>query len=239
MGRRQVIDPRVRAEVIATYGNTCWLGLPGCTVVGEEDDHIVPHSHGGKATVANIRRACKHCNASRQDRVLYGYGARLHMIVCPPGCDAVALDYITEHSRSVDPVVAYSYLADAMGVAAHESRAERVAVGMAWSAAYRSFTTCAEPLDVWCVRSFPSSRRHPRMLDEWLALDYDIHVMDVDYAEAWDHAVTEDERMLVRRWYSLHLSQALVDARQAARRARLTALGLRSDAASVASRTEW
>ena len=149
MGRRQVIDPRVRAEVIATYGNACWLGLPGCTVVGEEDDHIVPHSHGGKATVANIRRACKHCNASRQDRVLYGYGARLHMIVCPPGCDAVALDYITEHSRSVDPVVAYSYLADAMGVAAHESRAERVAVGMAWSAAYRSFTTCAEPLDGW------------------------------------------------------------------------------------------
>lgn len=48
MGRRQVIDPRVRAEVIATYGNTCWLGLPGCTVVGEEDDHIVPHSHGAK-----------------------------------------------------------------------------------------------------------------------------------------------------------------------------------------------
>ena len=238
MGRRQVIDPCVRAEVIATYGNTCWLGLPGCTVVGE-DDHIVPHSHGGKATVANIRRACKHCNASRQDRVLYGYGARMHIIVCPPGCDATALDYITEHSRSTDPVVAYSYLADAMGVAETESRAERVAVGMAWSAAYRSFTTCAEPLDVWCVRTFPSSRRHPRMLDEWLALDYDIHVMDVDYAEAWDHAVTEDERVLVRRWYSLHLSQALVDARQAARRARLTALGLRSDAASVAARPEW
>ena len=127
MGRRQVIDPCVRAEVIATYGNTCWLGLPGCTVVGEEDDHIVPHSHGGKATVANIRRACKHCNASRQDRVLYGYGARMHIIVCPPGCDATALDYITEHSRSTDPVVAYSYLADAMGVAETESRAERVA----------------------------------------------------------------------------------------------------------------
>lgn len=160
MGRRQVIDPCVRAEVIATYGNTCWLGLPGCTVVGEEDDHIVPHSHGGKATVANIRRACKHCNASRQDRVLYGYGARMHIIVCPPGCDATALDYITEHSRSTDPVVAYSYLADAMGVAETESRAERVAVGMAWHGAPR---TAASPhaRNRWtcgaCARSRPAA----------------------------------------------------------------------------------
>ena len=93
MARRQPIDPLVRAKVIETWGNACWLRLPGCTGVGEEDDHIVPYSHGGMDTVANIRRACKHCNASRQDRVLYGYGARLHIIITPPGsCDREAVD---------------------------------------------------------------------------------------------------------------------------------------------------
>lgn len=75
MGRRQTISPAMRAEVIRTYGNDCWLGLPGCIGLGEEDDHIRPHHLGGRDTVANIRRACKHCNASRQDRILSGYGA--------------------------------------------------------------------------------------------------------------------------------------------------------------------
>lgn len=95
MARRQTIDPLVRAKVIETWGNACWLRLPGCTGVGEEDDHIVPYAHGGMDTVANIRRACKHCNASRQDRVLYGYGARLHIVVTPPGsCDREAVEWV-------------------------------------------------------------------------------------------------------------------------------------------------
>lgn len=103
MGRRQTIDPLVRAKVIDTWGNDCWLGLPGCTKVGAEDDHIVPYSHGGMDTVANIRRACKHCNASRQDRVLYGYGARLHMVIVPPGsCDREAVEWIDAHKSAGD-----------------------------------------------------------------------------------------------------------------------------------------
>lgn len=51
MGRRQTISPAMRAEVIRTYGNDCWLGLPGCTRLGEEDDHIRPHHLGGRDTV--------------------------------------------------------------------------------------------------------------------------------------------------------------------------------------------
>ena len=77
--RRQTVDPRIRAKVIATWGNRCWLGMPGCSVTATEDDHIIPFSHGGQDTVANLRRACKHCNAMRQDRVLSGYGATLHV----------------------------------------------------------------------------------------------------------------------------------------------------------------
>ena len=115
--RRQVIDPLVRREVIETWGNDCWLELPGCTHVGAEDDHIVPYSHGGMDTVPNIRRACKPCNASRQDRVLYGYGARLHMMIVPPGsCDREAMEYIDAHKAPGDPVVSFTGLARAMGL---------------------------------------------------------------------------------------------------------------------------
>ena len=85
--RRQTVDPRIRAKVIATYGNRCWLGMPGCSITATEDDHIVPYSHGGRDTVANLRRACKHCNAMRQDRVLSGYGATLHAVIGPPRAD--------------------------------------------------------------------------------------------------------------------------------------------------------
>lgn len=240
MARRQTIDPRVRAKVIETWGNDCWLRLPGCTRVGAEDDHIVPYSHGGLDTVPNIRRACKHCNASRQDRVLYGYGARLHMIVVPPGsCDREAVDYIDAHRHDGDPVVSFSSLAAAMGLGDAPSLAERRAVAMAWSGAYRQFAVSAEPLDVWCTRTTPGSKRHPRMLDEWIALDYDVRVIDPGFTTEWERAKDDEGRDRVRRWYALHLSQELVDARQAERRAQLAALGLRSQIAASPSRPEW
>lgn len=239
MGRRQTIDPFVRAKVIETWGNDCWLRLPGCTRVGTEDDHIVPHSHGGMDTVPNIRRACKHCNASRQDRVLYGYGVRLHMIVVPPGsCDREAVDYVDAHKNAGDPVVSFSALAAAMGLTS-PSLAARRAVAMAWSGAYRQFAISSEPIDVWCTRTTPSSKRHPRMMDEWIALDYDVRVIDPGFSIEWERAKDDATRKRVRQWYALHLSQALVDARKEERRAQLVALGLRSDRAQSSSRPEW
>ncbi len=229
MARRQVIDPRIRAEVIETWGNRCWLELPGCTGVGEEDDHIVPQSHGGKDSVANIRRACKHCNASRQDRVLSGFGARIHMIVCPPGsCDKEAEDFISSHASPSDPVVAWGRLAKAMNVD-DSSLDQRRAVAQAWSAAYRQLCKTASPIDVWMVRTIPSSHRHPRMLDEWLSLDYGVRVIDPGFEVSWQRSSNDLYRTLVRQWYALHLSQRLVDGRQALRRAKLNALGLRHD----------
>lgn len=239
MARRQTIDPLVRAKVIETWGNACWLELPGCTRVGTEDDHIVPYSHGGMDTVSNIRRACKHCNASRQDRVLYGYGARLHMVVVPPGsCDCEAVDYIDGHKAPGDPVVSFSALAAAMGLTS-PSPAERRAVAMAWSGAYRQFAISQEPIDVWCTRTTPSSKRHPRMLEEWIALDYDVRVIDPGFSVEWERARDDATRKRVRQWYALHLSQELVDTRQRQRRAKLIALGLRSDSAPASSRPEW
>ena len=42
--RRQTVDPRIRSKVIATWGNRCWLGMPGCSITATEDDHIIPFS---------------------------------------------------------------------------------------------------------------------------------------------------------------------------------------------------
>lgn len=239
MGRRQTVDPRVRAEVIATWGNVCWLDLPGCTRVGEEDDHIVPYSHGGLDTVGNVRRACKHCNASRQDRVLYGYGARLHMLLVPPGsCDAEAMDWLDSHAAPGDPVVSWPLLARAMRIDV-SSAVQRRAAAMAWSAAYRQFAVCSEPVDVWMVRTMPSSHRHPRMLDEWIALGYDVHVIDPGFDVEWARAAGDDARRTVRQWYALHLSQDLVDGLLARRRRRLADLGLLSAPSARRSRPEW
>ena len=201
--RRQTIDPRIRAKVIATYGNRCWLNMPGCSITATEDDHIVPYSHGGRDTVANIRRACKHCNAMRQDRVLSGYGATLHAVIGPP--------------KATDGL--------------------RLAAAMAWDGAARTLAKSSEPLDVWLVRTLPRSRRHPDMLAEWLALDYDVHVIETPADSTFALDLTPQEYRTAQQWYALHLTQQAVDARLAARRQRLAALGLRRD--SPAERPRW
>ena len=238
--RRQTINPRIRSEVIARYGNRCWLEMPGCTVKATEDDHIIPFSAGGKDTVPNIRRACKHCNASRQDRVLFGYGARLHMIVCPPGsCDREAVDYIAEHAKATDPVVSWSALSTALNID-DDDMEQRRAVAMAWSAAYRHFARSSDPIDVWLIRTIPTSRHHPHMLAEWIALDYDLHILDPGYEESMARARNELYRRLVRQWYSLRLSQENVEARQQTRRRRLAALGLRTiPPTATTARPRW
>ena len=90
------------------------------------------------------------------------------------------------------------------------------------------------------MRTIPASRKHPQMLAEWIALDYDIQVLDPGYAESMARARNDMYRQLVRQWYALHLSQETIGARQAARRQRLAALGLRSMPSSVpSSRPEW
>ena len=81
----------------------------------------------------------------------------------------------------------------------------------AWQGAYNKLVRMNAPVDVWLIKSIPASHAHPRLLEEWLALDYDIHVVDPGAAVV----------------------------RQAARRAKLVALGLRSGSTSVASRPEW
>lgn len=237
MARRQTIDPLVRAKVVETWGNECWLNMPGCTHVGTEDDHIVPHSHGGRDTVANIRRACKHCNAARQDRILNGYGASIHALLAPPRADTQG--WLEGRLLEDSVVVSFDSLRSSIYPMTDPPASVRMAAAMAWDGAYRALAKCSEPVDVWLVRTVPRSRSHPDMLGEWISLDYDIHVMDVPSADTFAHPLSPREERAARQWYALHLSQALVDARQRERRAKLVTLGLRSDRTQSSSRPEW
>lgn len=235
MARRQTVSAATRAEVIEQYGNRCWLGLPGCTGDGEEDDHIVPWSHRGRDSVQNLRRACKRCNASRQDRVLSGYGAVMHAVIGPPSADLYG---------AVEPLIGRSAItvmhSDFMyamrpGVAEDEQTAAvRSAAATAWDAAYRRLSREREPVDVWLFRSLPVSHAHPHMLDEWIALDYDIHVVDPGAANVFD-AVAGDvtAETLARKWYGLRITQQIVNARLAERHRRLVELKLRAEATAT------
>lgn len=224
--RRQTVDPRIRAKVIATWGNRCWLGMPGCSITATEDDHIIPFSHGGKDTVANLRRACKHCNAMRQDRVLSGYGATMHVVIGPPRADfGMAMQSMLRRDSIV--VSFDSLLRDLCPTQSKATDGLRLAAAMAWDGAARTLAKSSEPLDVWLVRTLPRSRRHPDMLSEWIALDYDVHVIETPASETFALDLSHQEYRTAQQWYSLHLTQQAVDARMAARRQRLAALGLR------------
>lgn len=241
MSRRRPIPKSVRYEVQRLYGDRCWLGLPGCTGRGEEDDHIVPFAHGGRATVANIRRACKHCNSMRQDRVLSGYGATLHAVIGPPSADLMG--YVESAAGRDSIVVSHHELMLALcpeGLYPRPCAALRSAAAMAWDAAYRRLAKERLPVDVWLVRNVPATSTHPAMLDEWIALDYDVHIVDMDSETVFSNC-EGDPYMLkaARKWYSLHLSQRLLDSRAQVRRGRLAELGLRAEPATASCRVSW
>lgn len=248
MSRRQVVSPRVRAQVIKEWGNECWLGLPGCTHKGEEDDHIVPHANGGLDTVENIRRACKHCNSSRSDRILSGFGANIHAVIGPPiaGKTEYALTHMSTHGLILDYERIQDSLIPLLGPPAPYTGSGEAAAA-AWASAYRVLTRLLAPTDVWIVRTLPISARHPLMLDEWIALDYDIQVIDPGIDETFqrirgNESITPMEKSrlesVARQWYSMGISQAFIDGRAYSRRSRLCELGLKSDPESPA-RPRW
>jgi 5-methylcytosine-specific restriction endonuclease McrA len=59
---------RKRKQVLAEYGNVCWLcgqpvpGLPSA-------DHVIPRSRGGSDDIENLRPAHLACNVKRGNRL--------------------------------------------------------------------------------------------------------------------------------------------------------------------------
>ena len=61
------------ADVLDTYGRSCWLQLPGCTGYATTADHLLTRSERPDLAyvVANGRPACLHCNSARNDTPLH------------------------------------------------------------------------------------------------------------------------------------------------------------------------
>lgn len=243
---RGTIPRRVRQEVIDTWGNDCWLELPGvCTHQGEEDDHIIPFKAGGRGTVANIRRACKACNISRSNRVLSGYGATIHAVIGPP--EAGKRTYVSGHAAGDALILDFDAMASAImpGIdVKHEATGPLIQTTQgAWQGAYNKLVRLNAPVEVWLIKSIPSSHAHPRLLDEWISLDYTIHVVDPGAATVFDRLHDRNRNhgaiLTARQWYSLRLTARLVGMRQAERRAKLARLGLRASEPAPETRPQW
>lgn len=62
--------PKVRLLVLSRDGHTCQIRGPHCTVRATEADHITPVAQGGaRLDPANLRAACRPCNASEGGRL--------------------------------------------------------------------------------------------------------------------------------------------------------------------------
>jgi 5-methylcytosine-specific restriction endonuclease McrA len=58
----------IRLAVLERDGWVCKIRAPGCTVVAEHVDHIVPRRLNGAAyDPRNLRAACAKCNLGRPD----------------------------------------------------------------------------------------------------------------------------------------------------------------------------
>lgn len=230
---RQRVPPAVSAEVIARWGNACWLGLPGCTRIGDTSDHIVPDKLGGPTVPANLRRACRHCNSLRKERVLSGYGARYHAVIGPP-CGGKST-YVDDHAAAGSIVIDFDRLGGSLVPGLTDphlmGRHVRELATGAWYGAYRRCVSLIDPVDVWIVKTLPATPRSPRLLDEWIALDYEIVVCDpgmrVVLDRHRDRGAGRGELQGVTQWYRSGITQAGIDARQRERRQELARLGLR------------
>ena len=165
--RRTMIPRSVQAKVVETYGNQCWLKLPGCTGRADTLDHLMPYSKGGTDSVNNLRPACRHCNSLRADRLVQGRGIEVHVLLCAPrirphgGMPSTAtwLDY--------DAML--GMLASGRGV---DDDVWRIAEGM-WNGAVAKALRL--PSAVPLVLLPPASVAVERWR-EWLRLGYDLQV---------------------------------------------------------------
>lgn len=67
--------PKLRAQVIATYGTTCHLCREPITGLVSVD-HVITRSNGGSDDLSNLRPAHESCNYSRGDKPIEEYQSK-------------------------------------------------------------------------------------------------------------------------------------------------------------------
>lgn len=165
------------ALVLETYGNVCWLKLPGCIGLATTKDHIVPYAAGGEDVLENYRPACKPCNSKRQDKAISGAGPVVKVITGPPA--AGKSTYVQENAHPADVVIDLDKIARAFMPADPEHshtyppHIRHIAIG-ARAEAIKRATRLRERVTVWLIHSVPS----PDQLEEYRALRYEVVVID-------------------------------------------------------------
>ena len=214
--KRKRVPPNMAAQVLLTFGSDCWLDMPGCTHRGTETmDHVKPYSLYGPTVPSNLRPACKHCNSLRADRVVSGFGAQVTAVIGPPCVGKTA--YVRDHMAPGDIVVDPSRLAVACVDGGSEAHA---LADTLWGSAYRRVSRMVTARHVWLVRALPTSRNSPNMLAEWIALNYDVVVLDADdqllRGRMAECRRGREDVELLKRWRRQHASEGGRDAGDAA-----------------------
>lgn len=199
-------NSRLTQLVIETYGPACWLRLPGCTGVATTKDHVVPHSHGGADDLENLRPACKPCNSKRQNRTIYGYGARVVVVMGPPAAGKTT--YIDQHAKPGDVTIDMDRIARAlMPIAPEQSHdypdhVRHMAIAARKAALHRA-VRLREKVTVWLIHAIPS----PEDLAEYRAYGYQMEVIDPGRSVVEARARTMRPAAMmnhVARWYAQH-----------------------------------
>ena len=169
-------DPQVTAQVLAIYGNKCWLGLPGCRRTATTVDHVIPQSHGGSNSIENYRPACGKCNFARQNRVISGMGATITVVMGPPAGGKTT--YINEHWRPGDVKIDYDAIAVALqgeGASTHDhpTHIKHIVQAMRTTAINQA-TRLRKRVHVWIIDSTPT----PKHMAEYRALKYQLVTID-------------------------------------------------------------
>ncbi|MCI1935152.1 MAG: hypothetical protein LKJ44_06900 [Bifidobacteriaceae bacterium] len=116
------------------------------------------------------------------------------------------------------------------------SAALSTALSAAWAGTYNRLVRLPQPVDVWIVASLPT----PAQIADWVALDYDMHVMEQSSITTAEKLSNSDEmnQARARQWYTLGLTQAHVDALKARRHTQLRSVGLMASIADE-SKSSW
>jgi hypothetical protein len=194
----------VARAVIAHYGDVCHL----CRRPGARSaDHLRPRSRWGGDDLGNLRPAHKSCNQRRQDRAAPGWGARLVVVIGPPGAGKTT--YVAEHAEADDVVIDLDALAAALmrpapagaesAPGAYPAHVRHVAIG-AREEAIRRAVRLREAVTVWLVHALPAAAE----LADYRAAGAEIVALDPGAEVLLDRLAEHPPAALATaaRWYA-------------------------------------